>query len=71
MDKSLLRLVNDQKVSKNEMLLVDQKIENLNDKLKHLSVIFAEMSKTLIPYRTQTYKFLDEADKTRMGAQIE
>lgn len=65
-DLYLIGELNQEKIGHEEFKQIMDKINNVKNQLKHLSVNQLEMSKTLIPYKQQTPLFMDSEDNCKM-----
>lgn len=70
-DMSMLDALNHSKVSTVQHNSLIAKVEDLNQKLRHLSVLQLEMSTNVIPYKQQKQNFMDSHDENKMIVDLE
>lgn len=70
-DAEIFENIVTKKVGTNEHYLLEVKVDNLNEKLKHLSIVQMEMAEMLVPIKKKSIKCMEEGDKNNIGIQLE
>ena len=66
----MIRKLNDMKANRLELKKTNEIIENLNDRMKHISIVQNELAEMLKPIR-DSIQYFDEKTKAEMLTKVE